>query len=433
MGASGNHSKYNYNYGAYSSAGYAFTYFRTLFSYNETVDPVNNLSKIDLSVYIFHDSLSIGSRVVNVYWNDVLKTSFNGNAITNWSTGQTDLIGTTSFEVEHDNAGDAQGVIKVEWITTGLVYAGKSIYESGACTDLVVLTNIPKVPPTINNVTLTNSKFVNRVVAGYSESTIEIDAAADIGSIVRYTVSENDITLIDSSESIIHLMVPNIQDETKDFTYVITVYDSNGLSASVTLDSFTAYKYTQGQITNTVVQRCLANGSLEDEGTFAKCQAVFINSKLGVDYIETVCTITIVGVSDASDSSNESPMVSVLGNGNVLTNYSYDVAFVLADGVSEYTEKDRISVAFVMLDAVHGMEGGGGVGVGCNASEGYLDIKNLILRIEGKKLIEYVYPVGSIFMSTNNTDPASLFGGSWQYVGNEDVLTINVFIWKRIS
>lgn len=33
-----------------------------------------------------------------------------------------------------------------------------------------------------------------------------------------------------------------------------------------------------------------------------------------------------------------------------------------------------------------------------------------------------LYPVGSIYMSTSSTSPASLFGGSWQSIASERVL-----------
>lgn len=37
-------------------------------------------------------------------------------------------------------------------------------------------------------------------------------------------------------------------------------------------------------------------------------------------------------------------------------------------------------------------------------------------------LLNYVYPVGSLYMSTDPTSPASLFGGSWESIASERVL-----------
>ncbi|WP_396129895.1 phage baseplate protein, partial [Faecalicoccus pleomorphus] len=31
-----------------------------------------------------------------------------------------------------------------------------------------------------------------------------------------------------------------------------------------------------------------------------------------------------------------------------------------------------------------------------------------------RKLVDLVYPVGSLYMSTNSTNPSTLFGGTWE-------------------
>lgn len=43
------------------------------------------------------------------------------------------------------------------------------------------------------------------------------------------------------------------------------------------------------------------------------------------------------------------------------------------------------------------------------------ELKNVA---EGKITFSAIYPVGSIYMSVNNTSPASLFGGTWQSWGS---------------
>lgn len=43
------------------------------------------------------------------------------------------------------------------------------------------------------------------------------------------------------------------------------------------------------------------------------------------------------------------------------------------------------------------------------------ELKNVV---EGKITFSAIYPVGSIYMSVNNTSPASLFGGTWQSWGS---------------
>lgn len=42
------------------------------------------------------------------------------------------------------------------------------------------------------------------------------------------------------------------------------------------------------------------------------------------------------------------------------------------------------------------------------------------------------YPIGSIYMSVNNTDPSLLFGGVWEEL-NTDTFAFEVFMWKRTA
>ncbi len=43
-------------------------------------------------------------------------------------------------------------------------------------------------------------------------------------------------------------------------------------------------------------------------------------------------------------------------------------------------------------------------------------------------LINTIYPVGSIYMSVNNTDPSSLFGGTWEQINDS-----TFYMWKRTA
>lgn len=62
----------------------------------------------------------------------------------------------------------------------------------------------------------------------------------------------------------------------------------------------------------------------------------------------------------------------------------------------------------------------------------------LSTKVETDDILELAYPVGSIFMSTNNVSPKTFIGGEWTEI--EDVFFISasvnseaVYMWKRIK
>ena len=48
--------------------------------------------------------------------------------------------------------------------------------------------------------------------------------------------------------------------------------------------------------------------------------------------------------------------------------------------------------------------------------------KGIANAVEKSDLLNLIYPVGSIYMSVNNTNPASLFGGTWQQIKDRFLL-----------
>ena len=48
-------------------------------------------------------------------------------------------------------------------------------------------------------------------------------------------------------------------------------------------------------------------------------------------------------------------------------------------------------------------------------------LKNIIMR--QNDVLDKVYPIGSIYMSVNNVDPASLFGGTWVQIQDTFLLS----------
>ena len=50
-------------------------------------------------------------------------------------------------------------------------------------------------------------------------------------------------------------------------------------------------------------------------------------------------------------------------------------------------------------------------------SDGNLTVKSITVEegiLPTQAMLDFIYPVGSIYMSVNNTNPTTLFGGTWE-------------------
>ena len=159
--------------------------------------------------------------------------------------------------------------------------------------------------------------------------------------------------------------------------------------------AFTAYRYVKGSFSSSpLTQRCISNGTLDEDGTYAKCQISFTNSTIGGTAITTTARATIGSYSNTSTSS---PMSVVIGGGALATGNSYSVTYTLTDAVgTAASASDILSVSFHTMNFA---SDGKGVGIGQAGVSGYCDINNMTLRINQKLLVDLIYPVGSVYMS----------------------------------
>lgn len=61
-------------------------------------------------------------------------------------------------------------------------------------------------------------------------------------------------------------------------------------------------------------------------------------------------------------------------------------------------------------------------------------IANALTTIASKyeRICDIVYPVGSIYLTTKNVNPSTLFGGSWKQIKNGTVISSD-FAWERTA
>lgn len=106
------------------------------------------------------------------------------------------------------------------------------------------------------------------------------------------------------------------------------------------------------------------------------------------------------------------------------TDKSYDIQIIVEDTIDSSIANTFISTAFFTIDF---KKGGKSIAFGSSAPddfEGFTCAMKIRLDGDGKtSLLDYVYPVGSIYMSINSTDPKDLFGGTWTRIKDKFLLS----------
>ena len=226
--------------------------------------------------------------------------------------------------------------------------------------------------------------------------------------------------------------------------------------APVTLYAVWELAHIPPIISNVVVERCDAEGTHADDGTYfdvsfdwatdeareAMGHAVYIKAydKDSVLVVEQTFNLsdfyTFIGHFSLSDFN-----LKALGGGYIDNEYSYTVTITVMDSsdITSTVQRTLMSVAY----PIDIYKEGKGVAFGKPASrEGAFDInfdavfnKSIEFGAAAKKvLLDMFYPVDSIYISYSHTDPGTLFGGTWvriqdrfllgarddmDYIGNE--------------
>lgn len=219
-------------------------------------------------------------------------------------------------------------------------------------------------------------------------------------------------------------------------------YTNNG---NATLYAVWELAYTPPRITNAKADRCNSAGTLSESGTYVKVvfgwatdynvSAIYIRHKVSTSTSWTTTTI--------SASGKMGSVSQVIGSNGISTEYVYNIQIEIRDSNGSSITGQDVAAMLYTIDL---KAGGKGVAIGKPATvDNLFDVKfntrvdgsasirgeltvgnniktSVLFYQKGKTLLDTFYPVGSIFITTVNTNPSSYMGGTWVRFGNGQTL-----------
>ena len=202
-----------------------------------------------------------------------------------------------------------------------------------------------------------------------------------------------------------------------------TVTDSRGLSAYEDFE-IAIHPYAPPALTGAMLYRADGDGAASDSGTHIAGRATANYYPIGGENAATIRGYwKAVGGSYGSGEALSSGVTGIISGSAVISaDRSYVAKLVITDSLGNTAEfEDSIPTERV---AFHLKEGGNGAAFGKVAETEYvLELaEDWELKVKGKRLLDLIYPVGSIYLSVNSASPDTLFGGTW--VRLEDVFLL---------
>lgn len=304
---------------------------------------------------------------------------------------------------------------------TCTTYNGNTSIGSKTCT--LTLSVPASVKPTITS--LTAARVDGAVPSTWgiyvqtkSKATLTINGAAgSYGSTISsYSITGGGYTSTASS------FTTGFLNTSGTITFTATVTDSRGRVSAAATVSISVVAYSPPSFISYLSQRCLSNGTANDDGTYIRGQVSY--SYASCSSKNTITRATYYKKASDTAWTNASAAFSsgtafTFGGGKISTETSYDIKYTLTDAFTTIAIQDIVSTAAVVMDF---KRGGKGVAVGkvSEVDNAFEVAEDWDVRVYGKLLKDYIqsfiktmYPVGSIYMSVNATNPSTYFGGTW--------------------
>ena len=216
-----------------------------------------------------------------------------------------------------------------------------------------------------------------------------------------------------------------------------TIKDSRGQTATASA-TIQIFDYDAPKINAFSAHRCNADGTENNAGAYMAVGYSVEVSPLGNQNAKTL-TVKYKKISASTWSTATITLSAYTETGvsqpiAVDTNSTYNVQLVLADDFGSATAELVLPTASTRMNWGAGENGGIAIGKVNEYDKTFEVADDWEVRIggdlrvggnlhlDGGGIVDLVYPVGSIYMSVNNVNPGTLFGGTWQQIENRFLL-----------
>lgn len=316
----------------------------------------------------------------------------------------------------------------VRYMTSAFITIYADTYNSGTkigTKSCAIKVKVPdSVKPTVS-FTLEDVTKVDEIygspVKGLSQIRVTVNAKEAYGSPIVSTTTTIDGMSYSGGSVLTGVLKKSGKSE------VATIVKDGRRRVGVVSYDMNVQDYSAPTITGLAVRRCDEDGTINDRGNFIKvtfsATASSMNSKNSVSYkleykkkSATSYTAKVLNLANNFSVSDHSEIIAADGSS------PYDVRLTVTDRHKTAAQSVSVSTAFTMMNF---NSKGNGMGIGMvNNKENTLQI-GLDVEFLGKvsgAIFDAVYPVGSIYLAYNHTNPSTLFGGTW-------VRLENAFLW----